>query len=551
MIKLAIVDDESLVRVGFQTIMDWNAHGYDIMGVFRNGREAWESFTQEGYPDVLLTDIRMPEMDGLELIRRIRQYDKEMIILVLSSYDEFEYTRRAIQLGVQDYILKHLFDPQELLELLTRLTESKRHDVKAHAVKTRVDRLDEERQRLMTQSRMLPGIVGSTQELALQDYPVLCELLGQSRSLCWLSIRIWSTEHTETSESDRTALGFLLQDLMDKTAQALPLGFDQGVFHGLLYSSEDAADAERLPLLTGLVRQWMETIKQNLAVTIVAGLSGTGSFSNCKNMRQQALRMLDRSFYNGPGLYHDEGQTIPPPDKLEAQLQQWQQQFIVLLKSGSQSEFMNWLDAVGLELSQACSPDLAFRLVQWMLMSYQDELHRDSLETHPRSKPLAVSVLSANDYRTWKDLKAAVIEHMDCSGAAWRTNFKGPAWLQPVFSYVEEHYGDVIRLEDAAGLVNLNNHYFSHRFSQEMSQTFLEYVTSVRISKSMELMKQFQLSAEEVASRVGYPNANYFVKVFKKVTGVTVSEFKSSLTQIKLKEWNPSSKNRMKSNHME
>lgn len=144
MIKLSIVDDESLVRVGFQTIIDWQAAGYELFGVYRNGKEAWDAFCQEGYPDVLLTDIRMPEMDGLELIRQIRQTDTDMIILILSSYEEFEYTRKSIQLGVQDYIPKHLFDPEELIATLSRLTDKRKNALQDQKQQNHSNALEEE-----------------------------------------------------------------------------------------------------------------------------------------------------------------------------------------------------------------------------------------------------------------------------------------------------------------------------------------------------------------------------------------------------------------------
>ncbi|MNO14195.1 putative response regulatory protein [compost metagenome] len=456
MIKLAIVDDESLVRVGFQTIIDWHASGYELHGVYRNGKEAWEAFCREGYPDVLLTDIRMPEMDGLELIRHIRQTDMEMIILILSSYEEFEYTRRSIQLGVQDYIPKHLFDPEELIATLTRLTENKRNAIHERIQRSRTSALDEEKQRLMTQSRMLPGFITPVVTIPPENYPLLTEHLEYASSVSWVTIRSWSSEHSGNlgNDSDQSALGYLLQDLMNKTVYAVPLGFDQGIFHGLLFSRDQGQ--EEILMMAGLVKEWIDTVKQNLAITVVASISENRIFQDCKVLRRQAELLFDRSFFKGPGLYRFESEKHYNPELIDAQLQQWQQQFAVLIRQASYIEISKWLDAIGEELSRFHSPDTAFRLVQWMLKIYLNDRMDNNLQIDAgESNKTLASFFPIGHFRLWNDLKGAflqTVEHYD------ETKANRPSWLEPVFLYVEERFADSIRLEDAAGIVNLEYH---------------------------------------------------------------------------------------------
>lgn len=526
MIKLVIVDDESLVRVGFQTIIDWQAAGYELCGVYRNGKEAWDAFCQEGYPDVLLTDIRMPEMDGLELIRHIRQTDADMIILILSSYEEFEYTRKSIQLGVQDYIPKHLFDPEELIATLSRLTNKRKNALQDQKQQNHSNALGEEKQRLMTHSRMLPGLITPAVDISLDNYPALTEILYNTPSVRWMAIHAWQANSYQ--DSDQSALAFLLQDLMNKTIYAVPLGIDQGSFHALLLSSEQGQD--EVIMQGRLIQEWTDTVKQNLAITVVAGISGSSSFHDCKMLRNQAEGMFDYSFFKGPGTYQYTAFSVAEPERIASQLQQWQQQFAVLITHASYSGFAEWLDIIEEELCALASPDTAFRLVQWILKVYLNDRMDNRWPGETNETGIAPSpFFSKLHFQTWHDLKSSFLETVEHLEASAGMNTGRHPWLQPVFKYVEEHFADSIRLEDASALVNLNIHYFSHRFSQDMGVTFLEYVTQIRIRKSMQLIRKFQLSAEEAASRVGYPNANYFVKVFKKVTGMTVSEFKTSL----------------------
>ena len=104
--RVIIVDDESLVRVGLQSLFDWESFGYKIVGIYQNGKEALEAI-RNNPPDVLLTDIRMPEMDGLQLIEEVKKTYPDLNVVILSSYNDFDYMRKAIQYGVKDYVLKY------------------------------------------------------------------------------------------------------------------------------------------------------------------------------------------------------------------------------------------------------------------------------------------------------------------------------------------------------------------------------------------------------------------------------------------------------------
>ncbi|MUG23290.1 response regulator [Paenibacillus macerans] len=526
MLKLAIVDDESLVRVGFQTIIDWQTYGYESLGVYRNGKEAWEAFCVEGYPDVLLTDIRMPEMDGLELIQKIRETDQDMIIIILSSFDEFEYARKSMQLGVQDYIPKHLFNPEELIALLNKLTAKKSKNAVEQTQVNRTAALHDEKQRLIMHSRLLSGIVAPASPISLHNYPLLSELFHERDTLFWVSFREW-TEDNPYSESDLLAAGYLLHDLMNKSKYAVPLGIDYGVFHGLIQNPKP--EENKMQFVADLVGDWTETVRNNLNVNVSAGISGDAPFEQCKTLRHCAEFMLDRSFFKGAGVY-----MFGPSasNGIQPAAHAWREQFIQLLKKCSIADILTWLERIEAEMGAHATPEEALELIRWMGQAYvkrQQEVNfifTAAAVTAPDSSVFQWDEMER--VHSWPALRRSFIAAIEAYETFYGNKRNNKPWLKPVFAYVEEYYAKGIRLEDAAMAANLNVNYFSHRFSQEMGMTFLEFVTRVRIHKAKELIKQHHLSAEEAASRVGYPNPNYFVKVFKKVTGKTLSEFRSS-----------------------
>ena len=119
MYKIVIVDDEVLVRAGFKTSVDWQKHGYKIVGEASNGVEALEKI-KALEPHIVITDIKMPVMDGIELIKNIRKYNSKIIVIVLSNYNDFELVREALTSGANDYFLKVTIDIDRLLELLNK-----------------------------------------------------------------------------------------------------------------------------------------------------------------------------------------------------------------------------------------------------------------------------------------------------------------------------------------------------------------------------------------------------------------------------------------------
>jgi two-component system response regulator YesN len=122
MIKVMLVEDELLVRSGMRTLFNWGSHGFDLVAEASNGEEALQILRDHAV-DIVITDIRMPVMDGLELIAKIRGSGLECEIIVLSSYDDFQYVRKAMQMGVSDYIHKPTMTQQELMETLKKTAE--------------------------------------------------------------------------------------------------------------------------------------------------------------------------------------------------------------------------------------------------------------------------------------------------------------------------------------------------------------------------------------------------------------------------------------------
>ncbi|MFP3123756.1 response regulator [Ectobacillus funiculus] len=526
--KVMIVDDESLVRIGFQTIINWEEHGYHVSGVYRNGLEAWEAIEREGPPDVLMTDIRMPEMDGLELIRRIREKNIAMNILILSSHEEFQYLRTSIQLGVQDYILKHLFEPDELIQTLNQLHYSNLTNSSIEEQIVVAD-LDLERQLLLRETRTLSGVTMMKKtDIDVAYYPNLLKIWNSNGTHgCWVVIRTLPNQDRYL-DSDLKALGYLLQELMERFSKNVYIGMDQDLFHVqcFLESESDVLDDK-------VFAEVSHTVQQNLDIPIVVGISERGAFlTEMIKLRKQAEDAVYKSFYFGEGIYQYDS-ARPMRNITASEWVKLKTRALELLKDKQRDSIYTWMGELEELFADRYIPDEAVRFLQMVYKQFikntMETLLVDQGIVEQEVNPLVRTYEISESVPSWSELLRMTRAMMEEWDRAFLLIKKRSPWLEAVITFIHEHYAESIRLEDAAQITNFNTNYFSQLFRNETGFTFLEYVTKVRIEKAKELLENPNLSAEEIASRIGYPNANYFVKVFKKVTGTTVSEYRTFL----------------------
>ncbi|OCT12580.1 hypothetical protein A8709_32715 [Paenibacillus pectinilyticus] len=518
-----IVDDEALVRVGLQSIIDWNAKGYQLLGAYKNGQEALEAIRIQA-PDILLTDIRMPEMDGLELISEIRSSNIEMNILILSSYEEFEYLRKSIQLGVQDYIQKLRMDPDELLNILDNLPYTKQPRNSGFES----EHLSEmnEKQELLASTRQISGIQVNKDLVYLGRYLLLSEKWKSSGDrLAWIVMMPVQRERPYL-ESELKALSVLITDIMGRLNGLQFIGIDGLELHGVFITEgQDMRDQQYRQLTSEL----KESVRHNLNIEIIIGGSQISLLTtSLSKLRKEAELMLLQGFYHGPGVYVEDKAY----ELRELTEEEW-----MLYRKAVQPFVIN-LDVEGLcqwmgkhltsQIMQILPQDAIrlcrifyYAIVEQLQFRYPEYYHK--AEEQLSSFTVEMEVL---DFRlSWQDVVAVTQKlMMACLSAIHKLQDRSP-WVEETINYMNIHYGESLRLDDMAEKVHFSGSYFSQKFYQETGQHFSDYLAQIRIRKAIELYKQKDLGTEEIAAQVGYPNANYFTKVFKKVTGKTLSEY--------------------------
>ncbi|MFD2615418.1 response regulator [Paenibacillus gansuensis] len=513
MYKLAIVDDEPVIRFGIGASVDWESNGLRLAGMFANGQEAWELLEQEPV-DILITDIKMPVMDGLELTRLALQHHKMTKVILVSSYNDFEYVRAGLKLGVADYLLKPTLEPESLLELVKkcmRQLEEERKQATEQKQFTDSWHLAERRRNEAGLKRALslePGSSAQWQPPALLQTPY--------------AVAAVSVDGAADLEQQHGSLyiSLLLEEMQEEfySVTAEGYAFPAGPHQLLLLLPQGG--------LAGNLHKLRENWLNGLRISTTTGV-GTGTSPDClKEAYAYGLRAAGRKFWEGPGVYYKEpGDWHPPePGPAVPQLQLLLQELKVTAVTGHDPD--GWK-----LLLDAC-------LDRWRKLRLPpDRIRKEACET--------ISTLFGQDHdmslllEEFEELKQSeTLEHL---GRLLESQIQGHAkaivssplpakgnrqLIDKAIDFIAANYTHELTLQQAADHVHMSKNYFCLLFKKFTGQNFIDYVIRLRIAKAKELLTVPGLKIYEVAEGSGFGDVKYFSKLFKKMTGCSPVEYR-------------------------
>ncbi len=411
--KVFLVEDEIVTREGIRDTVDWGAAGYQFCGEAPDGEIALP-LIRERRPETVITDIKMPFMDGLQLCRILRETLPAIKIIILSGHDEFKYAQEAIQIGVTEYLLKPIV-PQELLAALHKV---------AHQI-------DQERQ-TSAHLQALQAQMSSHRSM-LRERCLLDLVAGNSSSA----------------------------DFIER-AQSLEIDLLAPWYQVLVIRAVPRAGAPDAPIYS---------VCQQVDAITTETVGDSASIVSFKQGLEETILIL-------------KGET---PDALANQVQQL-------------SELLQQRTARLAVIGAGQATERLGTIVQ----SFAQALAQISAGERPMPAGMPVR---PDDH------------HQEYSHSA--------ALIAKARSYIDTCYADPdISLSQVAAQVLLSPTYFSVVFAREVGETFIEYLTKVRIRKATELLRTTSLTSSEIAYQVGYHNPRYFYSVFRKVVGLPPNEFR-------------------------
>jgi two-component system response regulator YesN len=507
--KIFLVDDEIAIREGISKSINWNQEGYIYCGDASDGEVALP-LIEKHQPDIVITDIKMPFMDGLELSRILRENMPSIKIIILSGHDEFEYAREAMRIQVTEYCLKPV-SSKDLIGILANvsseieteeLNNKRLHDLEHQASVNEA----ESRDKFLYQ--LCEGAFSSTEAIKKAS----AYNINLISSYYYTMIIEWTTDSTciDWIETEYPSLRFsrkLKESIFIMTGESKQqLGKESEIIRKRLLE-HDARHPDN-QVIFGIGR--VESRIQGITLSF----SEADEEKNYSSIIQKyRSKKTERDFESHKELHHFRRRDL-----------------INFLKSGSPANITSFALSYSSYLKKETISPFSFYyfLMDFTItiIHYLKELEMDTTEVISEINEIEMQASWIRYY----DEVVVYMEKMLQLVTSTRNDSSNQysSSVQLAATFIQDHYDDPqITLQSVANTVNVSASYLSHLFSQETGKTLIEYLTHTRIEKAKELLVTTNSKTYEIAELVGYSDSHYFCRTFKKMTGLTTKQFKN------------------------
>ena len=539
MLKTFLAEDEIVVRENIKKMVPWEQYGFELVGEASDGEMALP-LIKKLKPDLLITDIKMPFMDGLTLCKVVKKEFPDIKIVILSGYDDFNYAKEAIGIGVEDYLLKPI-TKNAFLERLCEIRSRYEHEKSQREYYEQFHREMQEYEQNSSRD-FFEGLISGNMDMG--EMYERADKLGLDIVAEAYNILIFTLEsenaaagQSETySEWEARALEKIEGLFADHSYAML---FRNNVFsYGVLVKEQKDNPGKNTRDCVESIREILSDAPAGQPWFIAAG-ELVERLSNMKHSYNTAAQTYARRYlYDGHILYYrdlkeeeltkDDGRYLKKVD-INAMDPAIIQKF---LGSGLKEETGNFVRDYFHAIGKEPMTSMVFRSyvilnVRFSVLSFLNRMGYcasalEESDTEDALEQGGASMEAAMAYAE-KMLQKAIEIRDENSGN------KNRDILENSIEYIKTHYMDEnMSLNAVAQVANISANHFSALFSQNIGQTFIEYLTGIRMEHAKELLRCTGKRASEIALEVGYKDSHYFSYLFKKTQGMTPSDYRKA-----------------------
>ena len=544
MLKIFLAEDEVVVRETIKRMIPWEELGFELVGEAADGEMALPLLIRQ-QPDLLITDIKMPFMDGLTLARLAKKEIPGLKVVILSGYDDFNYEKQAIGIGVEDYLLKPI-TKNALIERLSEIRSRYEHE---KTQKEYYEKFQREMQAYEKNSSrdFFEALVGGSMDM-MEVYKraekLGLDIVAEAYNVLIFTMNCdedFSGQRDEYSSWEAESLELLENFFAGHSSAML---FRSNIFsYGVLLKGQRETIEENTRACVDEIRKILSRQDGRREWFLAVGQSVERLSQIQKSYHTASRAFSQRYLYDENILYYDEMETMEHPGgQAETEDNAYLQKVDVnalnpailqkFLSNGLQEETENFVKDYFYAIGQEPMESLVFRNyvilnVRFSVISFIKGLGCDTneMESADTEEVLAESgknMESAIAYA--KKMISQAIEIRDQNSGN-----KNRSILKTAVDFIDSHYMDEeISLNTVANVANVSSNHFSALFSQNMGQTFIEYLTSLRMNKAKELLRCTGMRSSEIAGEIGYKDAHYFSYLFKKTQGMTPSDYRKA-----------------------
>jgi two-component system, response regulator YesN len=536
MYKLLVVDDEYNIRDGIVNAVPWEICDVVVVGEACNGVEALRK-VEETLPDIVITDINMEDMDGLEFTDHLKQKYPHIKVIILSGYDEFDYAKRALQLKVFSYLLKPIL-PDELIKVMKEVINEIQVE---EQVKERIINLESEIKlnREVLLERLLNDLVNGN-IYKRSEFEKRLSLVDLHMDKRFYSCLIFDLDGyydlTEAFGIERVQIMLqcikeIINDIFLKEYGVWSFIDSSGNII-CIFGGEPEGNGRNLKNIHANIERLKQAIRNTMKVTITVTIGGLyRDILDISKSFTEAMKALDFKAVTGKDciIHIDDVNSISggrfsyPKDKENAILSSFNEEDDLKIRFSIEAFFKDIGSRSYMKEHMRISIMELFAVIARKFMDLGVDIHkiyeRDLVDLYK----IIDRFDTVEEVKNWlTNIVIGCVKELRCERFS---NIKSV--VKKAQEYIEINFtSPYISLNSIADHIYLNPTYFSKLYKKETGETYLEFLTRLRIEKAKKLLKETNIRTGDIGTAVGYPNSQYFTTLFKKVIGKTPVEYR-------------------------
>ncbi len=518
MYKIVIADDEKLVREGIKKLINWQELGLDLVGDAQDGQEAYDLINKYK-PDIVMMDICMPYIDGLKLAEIINKENIDCEIIIVTGYDEFDYARKALRAGVNDYILKPL-TKDEIKEILKKVIRD-------------IDRKREKTNRIENNDSFINKLIESDNKM-IEINSLEQSFLKNSR---WCSIAVadmdsYLKSYSNYNGEDIRLTDFAISNIIEHVLKETKNGVFFKTYNKenaiLLYSNE----VNKMAALDGfldVLNKIKDACKNYLGITISIGIGSIDSIDKIKVSYKEAVKTISYRFFNGKDIILHSSDFNKEHYCKNSKIDEVKNSLIKAIKEMNEKKVVSELDNLSnymkennLEIN-LCK-DIFIKTIVIILENFtqMDIDIRNIIEENIVISEKVNTFKNIADIKKWiYDIYVKAVDYIDTHSNS------NKLYIAKIKEYIEQNYSNQkLSFQNLSNHMHLSQSYLSSIMKKELGKTFVECLTEIRMRNSLQLLKNTNLKTYEVSEKVGYSDPHYFSSSFKKSFGMSPSDYR-------------------------